>query len=250
MAKSKLPLLSFGATGTIAKSLTFQKRGRDTIARTKPIPKDPKSEAQLAQRQKYKDAVALWNALSPQEQEAWRGVCPGLTAFQCFLSSELKKVPPPPPPEEYTEEQTDSNSDVSIVGVNAPTCGQLLFIPNRKVTKLGFLLRKQGSPTGDVLFTIRNASDKSLILSKVWGDASVVPAPLTYLEVEFDDPTIIDLEVRCLIEHPDYAADDFLISRLQQSDVKPDECWTRGSIADPVDMLTWDFVYRYKYYEV
>ncbi|MBA7591601.1 hypothetical protein ES708_33761 [subsurface metagenome] len=94
MAKPKSPLLSFGARGTIADSLTFQKRNQGTIARTKPIPTDPKSPAQLAQRQRYRDAVDAWHALTPAEKEAWRGVCPGLTAYQCFMSSELKYVPP------------------------------------------------------------------------------------------------------------------------------------------------------------
>ncbi len=94
MAKPKSPLLSLGARGTIADRLTFQKRGTGHFARVKPIPKDPRSEAQLAWRQVYRDAVAAWNALSQEEKEAWRGVCPGLTAYQCFMSSELKYVPP------------------------------------------------------------------------------------------------------------------------------------------------------------
>ena len=94
MTKLKIPLLSFGAQGTIANALTFQKRARGHFARQKPIPKDPKSPAQLAQRQIYRDAVDAWHALSPAEKEAWRGVCPGLTAYQCFMSSELKYVPP------------------------------------------------------------------------------------------------------------------------------------------------------------
>lgn len=97
MPKPDKPLLSFGARGTIAGSLTFQKRNQATIARTKPTPTDPKSPAQLAQRQRYKDAIAVWHALTPEAKEAWRGVCPGLTAYQCFLRSELKYVPPPPP---------------------------------------------------------------------------------------------------------------------------------------------------------
>jgi hypothetical protein len=77
--------------------LTFQKRGQLTIARKKPIPTDPKSPAQLTWRQVYKDAVSAWHALSPEEKEAWRGVCPGLTAYQCFMSSQLKYVAPPIP---------------------------------------------------------------------------------------------------------------------------------------------------------
>ncbi|MBA7588133.1 hypothetical protein ES708_30183 [subsurface metagenome] len=97
MAKPKNPLLSLGARGTIADTLTFQKRGREHFAREKPIPKDPKSPAQLAWRQVYRDAVAVWNALSLEEKEAWRGVCPGLTAYQCFMRSALVYVPPPIP---------------------------------------------------------------------------------------------------------------------------------------------------------
>ena len=96
MSKLKSPLISLGARGTISDTLTFQKRGQATIARKKPVPTDPKSPAQLAQRQIYKDAVATWHALTPEEKEAWRGVCPGLTAYQCFMSSQLKYAPPPP----------------------------------------------------------------------------------------------------------------------------------------------------------
>ncbi|MBA7589265.1 hypothetical protein ES708_31346 [subsurface metagenome] len=97
MAKPKSPLLSFGARGTIGGALTFQKRGRTTIVRQKPIPENPRSEAQLAQRQKYKEAVASWHSLTPEQKEAWRGICPGLTSYQCFMRSELKYMPPPIP---------------------------------------------------------------------------------------------------------------------------------------------------------
>jgi len=102
MAKPKHPLLSLGARGTIADNLTFQKRAKGTIARTKPIPRDPRSPAQLAWRQVYRTAVTIWNALTFEEKVAWRGVCPGLTPFQCFMRSELKWAPPPPPPVEVT----------------------------------------------------------------------------------------------------------------------------------------------------
>lgn len=97
MAKPDKPLLSLGARGTIADSFTFQKRGRATIVRQKPIPEDPKSPAQLAWRQVYRDAVASWNSLTTEEKEAWRGICPRLTPYQCFMRSELVYVPPPIP---------------------------------------------------------------------------------------------------------------------------------------------------------
>ncbi len=95
MAKPKNPLLSLGARGTLADSLTFQKRGRGHIARVKPVPTDPKSPAQLAWRQIFRDAIDAWHALTAEEQEAWRGVCPGLTAYQCFIRSHLVYAPPP-----------------------------------------------------------------------------------------------------------------------------------------------------------
>ena len=181
MAKPKQPLLSFGARGTIAKSLTFQKRGRATITRTKPTPTDPKSEAQLAQRQRYKDAVAVWNALSPEEKDAWRGVCPHLTAYQCFMRSELQYVEPEPEPEEETEEQIQYDHNVTIILATPGRAGQELTIPNRQVTKLGFWLSKLGDPTGDITFTIRKESDDGLLLSKVLGNAPAKWCPFLRL---------------------------------------------------------------------
>ena len=191
MAKPKQPLMSFRARGSIGDNLTFQKRGRDTIVRTKPIPKDPQSDAQLAQRQVYRDAVAAWHALSPEEKEDWRGVCPGLTAYQCFMKTALAYVEPTPPPEEYTEEQTEHDSYFGTYGGNIHTRGQKLTIANRKVTKLGFWLFKGGDPTGNVTFQIRKVSDDSLIASQVWGDAADLPTEITYeagCHEQYDDP--------------------------------------------------------------
>ena len=85
-----------GATGRLGKLFSLARRGGRNIIERRPIPTDAKSTAQLFNRQIFIDAVAAWHALSKEEQQAWRGVCPGLTAYQCFMSSELKYVPPPP----------------------------------------------------------------------------------------------------------------------------------------------------------
>ena len=95
MSKLKLPLFSLEAHGSIGDALTIQGRNRGSFARKKPIPTDPETALQLAWRQVYRAAVASWNSLTPEEKEAWRGVCPGLTAYQCFMRSELKYPPPP-----------------------------------------------------------------------------------------------------------------------------------------------------------
>jgi len=248
MAKPKNPLLSLGARGTIADSLTFQKRGLGTIAREKPIPKDPKSPAQLAQRQRYKEAVAAWHSLTPQEKEAWRGVCPGLTAYQCFMSSELKYVPPVPPPEEYTEEQTQYNAFIALSSPYSHYAGQRLIISNREVTKLGFWLSKTNAPTGDVIFQIRRISPDEVIASKLWGDASTLPTTPTYEEVKLDTPTLINQEVRISVHYPYGSLYSFITVRYQDTDVKANEYLSYFANLTWQDTTDMDAAYRYKYY--
>ncbi len=248
MAKPQQPLMSLGARGTIAGSLTFQKRGRLTIARQKPTPTDPKSPAQLAQRQIYRDAVATWNALSPEEKEAWRGVCPGLTPYQCFMRSELEYVEPTPPPEEYTEEQTDHTSPLGTQ--YHLYSGQRLTISNRRVSKLGFWMRKIGSPAGDVFFQILSVEDDGILVSKKWGIAQDLPSDAPeYKEVEFEAPVLIDEEVRILSFFDGVpSTSHYVITRYQNTDVKENEHATRGSPGGWIPIATGDTAYRYKYY--
>ena len=250
MAKPKQPLMSLGARGTIADSLTFQKRGQTTIARSKPIPTDPESDAQLAQRQVYRDAVASWNSLTPEEKEAWRGVCRGLTAYQCFMQAKIRELLLPTPPEEYTEEQTQHDSAGLLYQSGFTKGGQRLTISNRKVIKLGFWLRQGSNPTGNVTFEIRRVSDDGLICSQLWGDASDLQAVATYEEVEFDSPQVINEAVRICVDFAPDAPETYVFYQCQSTDVKEDEY--RSEYKAP----TWephtgkDTAYRYKYYEV
>ena len=250
MAKPKQPLLSFGARGTIAKSLTFQKRGRATIARTKPTPTDPKSEAQLARRQIYRDAVDAWHALTPEEKEAYRGVCPGLTPYQCYMKTALTYVPPVPPPEEQTEEQIQENNTREMYDPGLTRAGQRLFILNREVTKLGFWLHRQGDISGDVTFRIRKVSDDSVILEKVAVDAGAIPTETTYYEVEFDTAIIINEEVRILAEWIGGGYNRRVHFHVQNTEVKENEYLDQYTNTTYAPITTWDAAYRYKYYEV
>ncbi len=226
--------------------MTIQRRNRGSFARKKPIPTDPQTALQLAQRQIYRDAVAVWNALSLEEKEAWRGVCPGLTAYQCFMRSELKPVPPPP--EEYTEEQTEHNANCPMKAGYITREGQRLTISNRKMTKLGFWLFKHGEPTGDVLFVIRKVSDDSIICSKLWGDASDLPTEITYEEVQFDDPQTINEEVRILCEFSGAGNGKDCALCYQNTDVKSNELRTYWYNSSWSDRNEHDDAYRYKYY--
>ena len=248
MAKPKTPLLSLGARGSIGDTLTFQKRGRLTIARQKPIPTDPQTDLQLAQRQVYRDAVDAWRALTPEEKDAWRGVCPGLTAYQCFMRSELKYVEPTPPPEEHIEQQAESNTAWPIDQAQRQRAGQKLIISNRRVTKLAFYIYKDAGISGDVPFGIRKVSDDSLIASKVWGDAADLPTVATLEEVEFDTPVLINEEVRIYCQFEGGAYNQGVRFRLQASDVKGNECYTQFIDPDWSEIGSYDAAYRYKYY--
>lgn len=250
MAKPKNPLLSLAARGSIGDTLTFQKRGSLTIARRKPIPTDRKTDLQLAQRQVYRDAVAAWNALTPEEREAYRGVCPGLTPYQCYMKTALVPAPPPPPPVEQTEEQLLYNTYLAIHQATFYTRGQRLTIANRKVTKLGFWLRRILTPTGDVTFQVRKVSDDTVIIQKVWGDAAGIPTVTTYEEVEFVTPPIINEEVRIVTLFQGGNSTNYLTIGTQNSDVKPGEFYTGRQNAAWGDSAAYDTAYRYKYYEI
>ena len=248
MAKPKKPLLSFGAKGTIADALTFQKRGQATIARKKPIPKDPESPGQLTQRQVYLEAIDAWHALTTQEKEAWRGVYPGLTAYQCFMRYKIRELLKPPAPEEYTEEQTQHNVQTALSSFYQKYLGQRLTISNRKVTKLGFWLYKVASPTGDVIFQIRRITPDQAIVSKVWGDASALQFYSTYEELTLDAPILINEEVRICVHYTGGDWINCINFRWQDTDVKADEYLTYVSTTTWIDITDSDAAYRYKYY--
>ncbi|MBA7588187.1 hypothetical protein ES708_30238 [subsurface metagenome] len=250
MAKPKSPLLSLGARGSIGDTLTFQKRGRLTIARQKPIPTDPQTDLQLAQRQVYREAVAAWNALTIAEKQAYRGVCPGLTPYQCYMKTALLYVEPEPPPEEYTEEQTEHDQYQSIYVPLYPRFAQRLTIPDRRVIRLGFWTCKYGAPSGDVIFAIRRVSDDGIICSAVWGDAVDLPTVTTYEEVEFATPQTINEEVRLCEEFYGGSGEDFVRCRFNFSSVKAGEYSSRYDVDTWSPKSTWDTAYRYKYYEV
>ena len=62
MAKVKSPLLSFGASGQIGKSLVFMTWKGIADVRQYVIPANPRSAGQIAQRSLMTDAVALWHS--------------------------------------------------------------------------------------------------------------------------------------------------------------------------------------------
>lgn len=95
MAKPKNPLLSLCAQGTIGDALTFQKRGRGTIARKMPIPANPRSLAQTYHRWLYEDYAYLWRQQSEATKQEYRseGAKRHLTGFSHWMSYQLTYLP-------------------------------------------------------------------------------------------------------------------------------------------------------------
>ncbi len=151
-----------------------------------------------------------------------------------------------------TEEQTVLDGHFSTVygGVGA---GQRLTISNRVVSKLSFPLQKIGSPgSGNVTFYIVKVSNDSTIVSKVWGNATTLPSSVTWLEVTFDSPVLINEEVRLLVRnHGSGSAGNGLgIHAHWTSDTKADEYFfARAANGDYTDYSTegYDDGYIYTY---
>ncbi len=95
MAKLKAPLLSFLATGNLAKILAFRRRGKTTVAESYPFPMDRKSTEQLTWRTVFQMAVEWWHQLSPAEHLEWEALARPrhMTGYALFLSTALKPNP-------------------------------------------------------------------------------------------------------------------------------------------------------------
>ena len=95
MAKLRNPLFSFSARGTLARALTFRRRGQKVIAETKPIPKDARTSNQLAWRTMYQKCTDLWHTLSGSEKQTWEALArrQHMTGYNYYMSLCLKPNP-------------------------------------------------------------------------------------------------------------------------------------------------------------
>ncbi len=73
MAKLKGPLMSFGASGAIAKTLVYFPWKGINAVRTYVVPANPKSDAQTDQRNIFTDAITEWHgaAYTAEDVGAW-----------------------------------------------------------------------------------------------------------------------------------------------------------------------------------
>lgn len=89
MSEVKGPCLSFGASKSVGKEITFRKGRRKSHAQKYFIPKDPKSTDQVKVRATFDNLQKWWTIMSDAYKEAWneyakiglRGRITGANAF-------------------------------------------------------------------------------------------------------------------------------------------------------------------------
>lgn len=88
MALVKTPLLSLGASGTLASRLTYRRTNRQNVALEVPTHPDARSWAQVYHRWIYQDGCFWWHSLSSVQQAAYDALAKGFnkTGFNVALA--------------------------------------------------------------------------------------------------------------------------------------------------------------------
>ena len=148
---------------------------------------------------------------------------------------------------EAVEEQLENNTVLNASpSATVDRVGQKLTIADRTVTKLAFLIYKYGTPSGNVVYEIRKASDEGVLASKIQGLATDLPTVAAWKEVTFDSPVAINEEVYILFFNAGETGHD-VRCRIQASDVKANEFCVHGKLGSWTDRTTWDCAYKYTY---
>lgn len=91
MVKLKGPILSFGAGGTIAGTLTVQQSKGRIYMRKKPVPIQPNSGKQLSVRAMFKWLTKRWNLNDATQKESWapEAATSLITPFDLYMKTNL-----------------------------------------------------------------------------------------------------------------------------------------------------------------
>jgi hypothetical protein len=103
--------------------------------------------------------------------------------------------------------------------------GQHVTLLDVNLVALSFRLCKINSPTGDVTYTIRNATSDAILWSEVLCDASALSTSWTWYEIEFDDPFNVNSDVRIAVEFTNGNATDKVDTGHWDTDIGPG-CYT------------------------
>jgi len=146
-----------------------------------------------------------------------------------------------------TEEQTSYNFTFAMLVTEMLRAGNRLTISNRTVTKLGFWLSKNGSPSGNLTFTVRRESNDAVLLSKVWGNATSLTTSPVYREATFVTPALVNELVYILCEWGGADPANYPKFHCQNSDIKASEYMVRKYPAEYLPEAAKDAAYIYTY---
>jgi len=149
---------------------------------------------------------------------------------------------------EVTQETV--NAEFPIHGDTCYYAGQRLTIPQRRVTKLAFKLKKVGNPTGEITFKIISVDSDNDMGSKVWGNAINLTTSYDWYEVTFDTPvfcTGTDQDVRIVLEFTGGDASNYVAMAYNDESAVGDEYLTWLYIGAWTDEATYDAGYKYSY---
>lgn len=111
--------------------------------------------------------------------------------------------------------------------------GQVVNIPGRYVTSIGYNVWRIGNATGDIILSVRNITEEEdenmVIFSKVWGDASnlkVWGTGSNPIEVMLDEPMCINATVRICVEYYDGDMENYCCAGYYAGDRVTGEWYT------------------------
>lgn len=95
MAKLKNPLLSLKASGSLARVITFVRRGKVDLVEKKPELIDAHTSNQLAWRHMFNKCVDLWHTLNAEEKAEWESAARSrhMTGYAWYISQCLRPNP-------------------------------------------------------------------------------------------------------------------------------------------------------------
>jgi hypothetical protein len=81
-------------SGTLGKKVTAVERKGENFLREYVIPHDPKTPAQMMQRNKFTEANDAWKALSPEEKQVYNERAKGtkMYGYQLFVSEFIRQI--------------------------------------------------------------------------------------------------------------------------------------------------------------
>ena len=142
--------------------------------------------------------------------------------------------------------------DKQGVGEYWTAMGQYLSAGNdiigRTVKKIGFSLKKVGSATGDITFTIRSGAGGAVLASKVWGDASLLTTDFAWCEVTLTTAYQVAATCSLCVEYDGGTDVNYIEAQYIRADlIKNEDFIWYSSVSGWVDYPYWECKYYYKY---